>query len=299
MGKTREILTRRKSVQNIRKITRTMELVATAQYRAVQGAAERVRPYAEQITRMVHDLVTALPGELDSPLLTEHPKVTRTALIVMASNRGLCGDYNSSVLHLAREQRDQWVKAGRSVDVYAVGKAAAVFFRAGKVPLRWSRRQFEGQIDIEAVSELADDMIDRYTRGELRSVAVVYTHFVSIGVQKPTVMRLLPLGEAVAAPVGPRDWTGLPMGAIEYDFIPSPEAILSELLPRTVALRLYRAFVDAITGEHIARMAAMRVASENADDMIRELTMRYNRARQAAITTGLAEIAAGVEAMRG
>jgi len=299
MGKTRRILTRRKSVQNIRKITRTMELVATAQYRSVQGAAEKVRPYAEQVTRMVRDLVSASPGELDSPLLTEHPQADRVALVVMASNRGLCGEYNAGVLHLGTREHEAWAGQGRPVDVYAVGKQAERWFRAAGTPACWSRRQFEGAIDLEAVLELAEALMDRYSRGQLHSVHVVYVHFVSIGVQKPTVMQLLPLGAPAPASTGRGGWTGLPIGVIEYDFIPTPKAILERLLPRTVSLGLYRAFLDAVAGEHIARMAAMRVATENAEDMIRELTMHYNRARQTTITTELAEIAGGVEAMEG
>ncbi len=298
MPKPRQILTRRKTVQNIAKITRTMEMISTGRYRKFQDRVARVRRYTDGVSRMVGNVAADASLGIELPLLTEHPEAPRDALIVMASNRGLCGGFNGGVLRTAHQRYRELVAAGQTVDVYAVGKKTHNFMRFRGIQTCWEIPQYERRVDLAEVDTLAAELMDRFIAGELRSVQVVHATFVSTSVQKPTILTLLPLGEIAkalpeATTPGPRK-----LGPGEYHYMPDPDTILGVLLPRTVSLRLYQTFLDAVLSEQVARMTAMHLANENADEMIRSLTMAYNRARQSTITTELAEIVSGVESMQ-
>ena len=297
MSRTGEILSRRKTVRNIHKITRTMEMVASARFKRVHDWVENLRPYTEAISQMVYNLARSPGAGADRPLLKEHPEASRDALMVVASNRGMCGGYNIGVLRKAQRRYDELVGRGRQVDVYSVGTRARSYLRLHQIPVRLDRPQFEGRVSIEEVAEIAEDLMRRYVGGELATVQVAHSEYHSASVQRPTILTLLPLGELSRVKVIERERIGRATGAREYDYVPDPGAILDQLLPRAICLRLYRALLDAMAGEQVARMTAMRLATENAEDMIRELTMRYNRARQGTITAELAEIIGGSEAM--
>jgi F-type H+-transporting ATPase subunit gamma len=294
MAQARKILSRRKSVQNIRKITRTMEMVATARFKSIHDRAMAARPYINHIARLVHDLSNRA-DQIDHPLMKKHEDAPAQALVVLSSNRGLCGGYNMNVMRLARDMFHQARSEGKQVDIYAVGKKAANYLNFHKMPVLEKMPQFEGKPSFDAAAQLANQLMDRYARGELVSVKVVYMQFISTGLQRPKAITLMPLSE-LETPV--EEPVGVPTGAAGYDFVPSPEEILGQLLPKTVRLRLYQAFLDAMVSEQVARMTAMRLATDNAEDMIRQLSIRYNRLRQATITTELAEIMSGAEALK-
>ena len=298
MASTRRIQVRRRTVGNIHKLTRTMEMIATARYKRTQDWVLNLRPYIDHLSRMVHHLVSQETARADQPLLSENPQADSDALVVMSSNRGMCGGYNGAILRRAMQQYRQLRDAGRQVDVYALGAKAISYFRFQQVEPLWQRPQFEGRAPIEEVADLAESLIDRFIAGQLGAVHVAHTHYISKAVQQPTVFRLLPLGELGSLretdtldPPPRRDRDA------QYDFMPEPREILEMLLPRTVGLQLYQAVLDSMLSEQVARMTAMRLACQNAEDMTSALTMEYNRARQGAITNELAEIIGGAEAL--
>lgn len=298
MAKPRQILSRRTTVRNICKITRTMEMIATSRFRRFRNRVAAVRAYTNGISRMVSHTVQDANLTARPPLLQRNDDASTDALIVMASNRGLCGGYNGNVLRMALGRYEERVAAGRSVDVYSVGTKTRTFLRFHGIEPVWHIPQFEREVDLDIVDALADALMEKYIEGALGTVQIVHATYVSTSVQRPQVQTLLPLGELPQVPTAQQLGRGRPMGPGEYDYLPTPELILDELLPRSVSLLLYQTFLDAIVSEHVARMTSMHLANENGGEMIRLLTMDYNRARQAKITTELAEIVTGVEAMK-
>lgn len=301
MPNTRQILKRRRTAQNIRKITRTMEMVATVRFRRVSDPAVQRQAYADQLARLVYALSNATEAEGHHPLLARHDEAPRDAMLLLTSNRGLCGGYNAAILRLAMQRLEELQDENRTVDLYAVGRKAIANLRFRGVPVHTSREQFEGLPDFEEVARLADAFIDRFVKGELRRVEVAFTQFVSAGAQRAVRMTLLPLERpdfSILESEGVQQQVvrmGLPA---MYDFEPDLDTVLGELLPHAVRNRLYQCFLDAIASEQVARMTAMRLASESAEEMIRQLTAQYNRARQALITTELSEIMGGAEALK-
>lgn len=298
MGRERQILKRRKSILNIRKIARTMEMVATARFKKFHDRTVSARPYTNQISRLTYRLRRSASENLKHPLLAAQFGAPGDAVVILASNRGLCGGYNHNVIRLGVERYHRLADRGRSVDLIVYGKKAIGYLAHRKTPMKVRRLQFETFPPWADVAALADELMRRFVAGELRTVHVAYMRFVSAGVQRPEVMTLLPLGQRVGPPAA---WTaryGIQDEAAQYDFLPDPRQLLDELLPLTIRLRLYQCFLDAVTSEQVMRMTAMRLAGDNAEEMIRTLTLQYNRARQAGITTELAEIMSGSEALK-
>ena len=302
MAKIREILARRKTARNIRKITRTMEMIATSRFRRVHGQVAGLHPYAEALNEMVrHVCQRARPGT--QPLLKARPDVKRDAVIVIAANRGMCGGYNASLVRTAVRRIRELKQTGREVDVFAFGVRTLNGLRQAGIDTFWHGPQYEGRVEFAGVFELADTLMKRFVAGEVGAVELVYTRFVSSTSQQPTREPLLPLG-GLECPTGkggakaPAKEEGKKFNA-QYLFMPAdPKRVLRALLPRTVVVRVYRAFLDALASEYVARMTAMRTATENAEDMAKQLTQQYNRARQGGITRELAEIVGGAEALK-
>lgn len=298
MAKARAIVKRRKAVRNIRKITKTMQMIATAKFQKSLKRAIGTKPYTRKVRELVAELAASV-GNVEHPLLRRPEGADRTkkiALVVLTSNRGLAGAYNGSVLraasHFAREQEGQ----GNSVELYVGGKKGISYFN-------FQRRPITERIDVTdvprfaEVQPLADRFIEQFSNGKIDAVYVAYMNFISAGQQKPDVMQLLPLAaiESAAKPQAPH---ATKEHAV-YEFSPDPKSLLDELLPLTVRSAFFQSFLDATTSEHVSRMVAMKSATDNADKMGKALTMQYNRARQSQITTELAEIMGGVEAMKG
>lgn len=293
MANRRAIVKRRKSVRNIKKITRTMQLIATARFQAAMMRATASRPYVNKLAELVGELAAAA-GDYRHPLL-ETPDVPRSALLVLSSNRGLCGGYNAHVLRAAMEHLDARAAEGVDSDVYMVGKKGISAFRFRGRPTHESFVRFDDRPRYEQVEPLARKLVGRFEGGEVGSVYVAYMRFFSAGVQKPEVTRLLPLATEALAAEGD-EAAGV---ASEYEIRPSAPVVLDELLPATVRMRLFQAFLDAAVSEQIYRMTAMKAATEAANDMISDLTRQYNRARQTAITLELLDIVGGANALAG
>ena len=296
MAKARAIVKRRKAVRNIRKITKTMQMIATAKFQKSLKRAVGTKPYTLKVRELVAELAATV-GDVEHPLL-RRPEVTggskRVALIVIASNRGLAGAYNGTVLRTAaafiRKQEEQ----GNTVDLYTAGKKGVSYFNFQRRPIT-KRLEVSDTPRVAEVQPLSDDFMEQFTSGKVDAVYVAYMNFVSASNQKPDVMQLLPL-----AAVKPASATPAPADKEQavYEFSPDPKSLLDELLPLTVRSAMFQAFLDATTSEHVARMIAMKSATDAADKMVKALTMQYNRARQSQITTELAEIMGGVEAMK-
>jgi F-type H+-transporting ATPase subunit gamma len=298
MANRRVLVKRRKAVRNIRKITRTMQLIATARFQAAFNRAVATKPYTEKLAELVADLSRAA-GSVDHPLLRTHDDVPRSALVVLTSDRGLAGGYNASVLRAAVGQLDQQKAQGIETSVHMVGKKGIGYFRFLRRPTAEQITGIGDKVRFEQVEPLANALMDRFMKGEIASVHVAYMRFLSAGVQRPAVVQLLPLapdqstkeGEAAEKPAGPAG------KAVEYEFSPDPQQLLDELLPATVRARLFQAFTDAAVSEQVARMVAMKAATDAAADMIKSLTRVYNRARQTQITMELLDIVGGANAL--
>jgi F-type H+-transporting ATPase subunit gamma len=288
MANRRVLVKRRKAVRNIRKITRTMQLIATARFQAAFNRAVATRPYTEKLAELVADLARAA-GDVDHPLLRTNEGVQRSALIVLTSDRGLAGGYNANVLRTAIGHLDRQ-PVGMTADVHMVGKKGIAYFRFLRRPVAEQTSGIGDRPRFDQVEPIANALIDRFVRGEIAAVHVAYMKFLSAGQQKPVVVQLLPLqpevkaGEEKARPV-------------EYEFSPAPRQLLDELLPATVRVRLFQAFNDAAVSEQVARMVAMKAATDAAQDMIKALTREYNRARQTQITMELLDIVGGANAL--
>jgi len=295
MAKTREIKGRMKAVGNIERITRTMQMIATARYNAAQRRATASQPFSRKIAELVGELAGASTGggRLDHPLLERpEPAVGRELHLVLTSDRGLCGGYNANILRRALKAREQ---APGAIRLEVVGKKGRAYFKYRDIPIDGLHTEFGDKPAWEDVERLAGQYIADFEAGHYDAVRVVYMAFESMARQNPEVLTLLPLespvpeaGEAGAAPAA---------AGADYDFMPDPETLLAELLPITVKTQLYQCMNEAIVSEQVARMTAMKAATDAAGKMKKSLTREYNRARQAAITTELTEIVAGVSAL--
>ncbi len=292
MAKARIIVKRRKAVRNIRKITQTMQLIATARYQKALQRALASKPYTAGITRMLQTLADVTT--VAHPLLQPNEGATRSVLLTITSNRGLAGAYNAAVLRAALEKRRALVAAGLAPVLDVVGKKGINYFKFLGFELGQRVTDIEDHIPFARVAELAERYMRMYAAGELARVDVAFTRFVSMAVQRPTVVQLLPIAPpeqpAGAEPHGARQ--------VEFEFSPAPEQLLARLVPETVRIQLYQCFNDALLSEQVARMVAMKAATDAAGDMLKYLTREYNRARQTQITLELADIVGGANAVK-
>ena len=278
------------SVKSTQKITKAMKTVAAAKLRRAQEAAVAARPYAERLERVMASLAAKVTVSASSPkLLTGTGRDQVHLLVVATSERGLAGGFNSNIVRLARRKADELIAQGKTVRFYLAGRKARVLnrFYPGMIHVD---RDMSGNRNpgFGAAHDLSADLIARFEAGEFDVAHLFYSNFRSALVQEPTAQQIIPvpLPTAAAAPS---------VAAVEYE--PDEEAILAELLPRNIAIQLYRAMLENNAGFFGAQMTAMDNATRNAGDMINRLTIQYNRTRQAAITTELVEIISGAEAL--
>lgn len=290
MAKTRELKRRIKAVANTKRITKTMQMIATAKFAQSQQRATAGKPYTESLFDLVGQLRDAA-GEVDHPLLKPgNPKAPALTLVI-TSDRGLCGPYNGSVLRAfaAHLKQTPGAKGGR---VELVGKKGLAWLKFNKIDAAVHHTHFGDKPSYETVQTLANEYIRMYAAGEVSSVTVVYMKFVSAGKQVPTVAKLLPFD---ASGMKASATTGY---AKVYEFSPGAAELLGDLLPAAVKAVLFQFFNDAIVSEHISRMVAMKSATDAAGKMGKSYSRRYNRARQAQITTELMEVISGAAALK-
>jgi len=290
LANSRVIVKRRKSVRNIRKITRTMQLIATARFQAAFSRAVAARPYVERMTKLVADLSSAVEGEISHPLMKPREKATRNALLILTSNRGLCGGFNTNVLRTATEHLVQ----SPDTDVFMVGKKGVNYFRFLKREMAERVTNLPDLPRFSDVEPFANRFMDGFAKGQWASVHVCYMRFHSVAKQSPEVLRVLPLSAESAASDENEAVTNK---NVLFEYSPDPKELLAELLPATVRIRLFQCFIDASVGEQVSRMVAMKAATDAASDMIKSLTRRYNRARQTQITMELLDIVSGANAL--
>jgi F-type H+-transporting ATPase subunit gamma len=290
MGKARALVKRRKSVRNIRKITRTMELIATARFKKAMDRATEAAAYTRKLAEIVADLAAANLS-FSHPLLKQPEVEQQVTLLVLTSNRGFNGGYNSGILRTAMGRLRELRAAGREVTVDVSGKRGLKYMKSERIPVAHGYTQFEDKPGFADVDEIASRYVADFIAGRLHRVDIVYQQFQSSSRQMPVAETLLPirdLGSSGSRSSGP---------AVEYEFLPSARQILEEIVPAAFKARFFKCFLDSAVGDQIARMVAMKSATENADEMIRNISQEYNRARQSQITSELAEIIGGAAAL--
>lgn len=293
-GEERILRRRISSVQSTKKITRAMELIAATRVVKAQQRAHAARPYANRITGVIEDLAAA-GAATEHELLRQSDEIRRVGYVVITSDRGLAGPYNSSVIRAAEREIMAGTREGRDYSLILVGRKGRDYFRFRNYRIDAS---FEGMSDTpryEDARRLSEEVSGRFTSGGVDQVILVYMEFVSLGSQKVAVRRFLPLAtiEEIAALGG-----GSAEARAAFEFEPSPSGVLEVLLPRYVESRLFSALLDAAASEHANRQRAMKAATDNAEELITKLTRMMNRARQDAITTEIMEIVGGAEALR-
>jgi len=290
MASLRVIRGRIKSVKGTQKITKAMKMVSAAKLRRAQDAALRARPYADLLDDMLSRLAAgAEPGT--HPLLTPRP-VKKVEILVLTSDRGLCGGFNSNIVR--RLQRFLVDHGGEyeKITVSTIGRRGREYARKRGIDIRKDYPGLLGKLHYRAAQDVADELVHQFTSGEADAVFLLYNAFQSALVQKVTLTPLLPV-QAATKPAGEAT-------TANSDFIyePSQEEVLKALLPKHLGVQIWRSMLESEASEHGARMAAMDSATKNAKDMIARLTLQYNRVRQAAITKELMEIVSGAEALK-
>jgi F-type H+-transporting ATPase subunit gamma len=287
MAKGRELKGRIKTVENTRKITRTMEMVATSKMKRAQDRVIAARPYAQALTDVLANLYSKELADR-FPLLRQPAQRRRAAVILLTSNRGLAGAFNANLIKEARATLTRLEREGLTVDLHVVGRKGLGYFRYVGRAVASSRTDIGDRPTAENAAELVNDLMTAFARRELDAVYVVYAQFKSALSAPPSTLQVLPV-------------TPPKSGAKTRDFIlaPNAEAILGELLPAYVRNAVYRALVETVAAEQAARRTAMKNATDNASDMLNILRRTYNRARQATITQEIAEIVGGAAALQG
>jgi F-type H+-transporting ATPase subunit gamma len=287
MAKGRELKGRIKSVENTRKITRTMEMVATSKMKRAQDRVVSARPFAQSLTEVIANLYTPELAEA-FPLLRQPATVKKAAVIVLTSNRGLAGAFNANLLKEARALLGRLKETNVEPELHVIGKKGLGYFRYVGRAVTSSRIDITDRPTAENAAEIIDSLIQRFAGGEIDAVYIVYAKFQSALSTPPATQMILPVTPPKR--MGPQP---------DYILLPSAEVILTQLLPSYVRNSVYRALVETAAGEQGARRTAMKNATDNAGEMLNVLRRTFNRARQAQITQEIAEIVGGAAALQG
>ena len=290
-GQERILRGRIRSVQATKKITRAMELIAASRIVKAQQRVAAAVPYSDMITEVVRDLSAAGAGS-EAPLLAGRDTVKNVCYVVLTADRGLCGGYNSGVMRAAEGEIKQDAVQGRGHTIIAIGRKAESYFRFRGYNVGRSYTGFTDNPSYSIAKEIGEYVTGLYEAGEVDRVELVYTRFISAGTQEVVQRPLVPLDTATAEGGDGKNEAGR-----DYEFEPTPEAILETLLPRYVEARVYAALLNAAASEHAFRQRAMKSATDNAEELIKNLSRIMNRARQDSITTEIMEIVGGAEAM--
>ena len=293
MANLRLLVKRRKAIRNIRKITRTMELIATARFKKALDRALEAAAYTKKIAELAADL-SQNAGEVSHPLLAARPVMKKVLVLVITSNRGLCGGYNGGILREAQVTLRKLAAAGTPTELDVSGRRGQTFFKFQRVDIANGYQHFEDKPTFEQVDELASRYADMFASGQVDQVIVVYQKFLNAARQVPTVETLLPMASVTASGGG----NAAGGSKVDYEFLPSAADILNELVPVAFKVRLFKCFLDAAVSEQIARRVAMKAATENAGDLIKSISQVYNRTRQANITKEISELIGGSEALK-
>ncbi|MFO0826891.1 MAG: ATP synthase F1 subunit gamma [Phycisphaerales bacterium] len=297
MAHIREIRKRMVAVRTIQRITKTMQMIATAKFNAALQRARASRPYTDTLRKLVEEVAVAA-GDVEHPLLKSSAKPCGTeTVLVVTSDRGLCGAYNGQVLRLAERKGRELIAAGRKLNVLVAGKKGVAYFKFARIPVARAFT-FGDRPKFEDAAALADELMQAFAKGETDAVHIVSMRFVSAAKQVPEWITLLPAAPAHAeAHADGAHKSSEPKPTTSLEFSPSAQEILTELIPRMVKIQVYQCFLDAVVSEQSMRRIAMKAATDNATGLGRLLKRNYNRARQTKITTELTEIVSGASAL--
>jgi F-type H+-transporting ATPase subunit gamma len=290
MATLRDILRKIGAVKKTQQITKAMNMVAASKLRTTQGRMENFKPYAGKFAEVLGNLASGIDPEIH-PLLVKKEEVSRVELLHFTADRGLCGSFNGNTIHDA----EKWIKGqqdnGRDCGLTLVGKKGRDFFRKQGANITESHIQIYGKIDISFINQMTRGFITRYLSDEIDEVHMIYTRFISMAKQEPTLVKLIPIEP-------PQMEAETEEKATEYLCEPSAEKLVIELLPKHINVQIYNAFLQNEVSEHAARMSAMDNATRNCKEIVENLTLVYNKARQAAITAELMDIVGGAEAIK-
>ncbi|MCL1864700.1 MAG: ATP synthase F1 subunit gamma [Spirochaetes bacterium] len=292
MANQRDIKRRIKSVGNTKKITSTMEMVATSKMKKVQDRLNQSKPYEIKVNEIIKNLTAAGFSSFQHPLFREVAQPNRCLILQITGNRGLCGSYNTRVLDKTLELKEQLEAEGKEVLLYVIGKKAISFYNFIKLQMFRSVQNSEEKFSFEEAARLGEELSRIFINGEIHEVYVSYTKVFSSANQKPEAFKLLPISPEMEI-----DYNAVSSADMDYIFEPNPVEIFSYILPLYLKVRLYTCFLESSYSEQFARRVAMKNATDAASDMIKELTVTYNRVRQDKITTEISEIVGGAAAL--
>jgi len=289
MATLRDILRKIDAVKKTKQITRAMNMVAAAKLRTTQAKMENFDPYAKKFAEVLENLASRIDPEIH-PLLNKKEQVSKVELLHFTSDRGLCGSFNMNLISAGMK----WVKdqqtRGLDYTLTLVGRKGRDYFKKRDYHISAEHVSIYGNVDIAFVNQMAKNLSDRYLADEIDEVYMMYSRFISMAKQEPTLVQLIP----IVPPQGEKDSEGM----AEYLCEPNAEALLIELLPKHLSVQIFNAFLQNETSENASRMAAMDNATRNCSDLIENLTLVFNKARQAAITAELMDIVGGAEALK-
>ena len=292
MPSLKDLRNRISSVKATRKITKAMQMVAAAKLRRAQEAAVAARPYSERMSTVIGNLASAMEGMAGAPTLLTGTGFDETHLLIVATaERGLCGGFNSSIAKLAREHADRLIAQGKTVKIFTVGKKGNDALKRvyGKYIVEHVDFRSVKQMSFAEAQAVAHKVLNMFHNGEFDVATLFFSEFKSVISQKPTALRLIPADVSGGKPAD--------LGGAVYEAEPEEGEILADLLPRNIAVQIFRGLLENAASEQGARMSAMDNATRNAGDMINKLSIKYNRQRQAQITKELIEIISGAEAL--
>lgn len=292
MPTLRDIRKKLKAIASTKKITSAMKMVAAAKLRKVQDKMINFRPYAVKMETVLADMARASTELGGHPLLVWRPK-KKVEVVVITSDKGLCGAFNSNILKLASQQIDAIKKEGIEFGVSVVGRKARDYFKRRNVPIRSTWVGLSGKLNYASAQEIANDIIANYVNESVDEFIIIFSEFKSMLVQKPIALKLLPIGE-----IGDEQSASASTSSLAtFEYEPSKELLFERLLPKYIEIQVYRALLESQASEEAARMTAMENASKNCEEMIRKITLVANKVRQAGITKELMDIVGGVEAL--
>jgi F-type H+-transporting ATPase subunit gamma len=296
MANLKEIRTRISSVQSTMQITSAMKMVAAAKLRKAQNAVTVMRPYAAKLQEIMQDLSASLEGSNENVFTTDRiPE--KVLLVVITSNRGLCGAFNINVVKQAIQLTETTfatqMKSGK-LDLYCIGKKGAETLKSKGFHVSNIETAIFDRLNFENVTPLAENLMQQFATGQYDRIVLVYNRFKNAAVQILQTEQFLPVAESVM-----EDTTGKEHRHVDYIFEPGKEEIITELIPKTLKVQFYKALLDSFAAEHGARMTAMHQATDNATELLKNLKLHYNKARQASITNEILEIAGAAEALKG
>lgn len=289
MATLRDILSKIGAVKKTKQITRAMNMVAAARLRTTQGKMENFEPYARKFSEVLENLASRIDPDIH-PLLVPKEQVSKVELLHFTADRGLCGSFNMNLIHRA----EKWVRAqqdkGLDYGLTLVGKKGRDYFKKRDYYITGSHVNIYRSVDMAFVNQMTKELTERYLAAEVDEVYMIYSRFIGIAKQEPTLVRLIPIDP-------PRSGEASD-GMAEYLCEPGAEELLIELLPKHISVQIFNAFLQSQTSEEAARMAAMDNATKNCSDLVESLTLIYNKARQASITAELMDIVGGAEALK-